>query len=384
MRKSLRKLHLWLSLPVGLVIATVCFSGAALVFEREITTALHPELYRVEHPAGSVPLPVSQLVQRIERQFHDTLRVNVLELSQHPHAAWMAGFGHAGRKKLSVDPYTGAVKGWTETPAFFGTLRKLHRWLLDPPGGRGRQSAGKIVVGVSTLLLVFILLTGLILWIPRRRRALANRLRVSCKAGRRRFWYDSHVVLGFYATGLLLLMALTGLTWSFDWYRTTAYAVFGGNEQPLARSSGTPHASEHSRQRGTQGAGRQESCGETAETEPARFDYAVWDRVLLELERRYPAWGSIALDRRSARIAPARAVRRTDTATFDPKDGTIVSVVRYDDLPSSQQLRGWFYALHTGSWGGIWTKILYLFAALIGGTLPLTGCYLWLKRTARH
>ena len=37
MKKFFIKLHLWLSIPVGLVISVICFSGAALVFEKEIT-----------------------------------------------------------------------------------------------------------------------------------------------------------------------------------------------------------------------------------------------------------------------------------------------------------------------------------------------------------
>ena len=36
-RKLFRKLHLWLSLPFGLIIMTTCLTGALLVFEKEIT-----------------------------------------------------------------------------------------------------------------------------------------------------------------------------------------------------------------------------------------------------------------------------------------------------------------------------------------------------------
>ena len=63
-----------------------------------------------------------------------------------------------------------------------------------------------------------ILTSGLVMWMPCNRRALKNRLRVSCAKGWRRFWYDSHVALGFYSPLLLPVMALTGLTWSFGWY----------------------------------------------------------------------------------------------------------------------------------------------------------------------
>lgn len=42
-----------------------------------------------------------------------------------------------------------------------------------------------------------------------------------------------------------------------------------------------------------------------------------------------------------------------------------------------------FYAFHTGSWGGMTTKVLYFLAAFIGGILPLSGYYLWLKKKRR-
>lgn len=104
-------------------------------------------------------------------------------------------------------------------------MRKLHRWLLNPPPQKGASSVGKMIVGISTLLMVVILVSGLVIWWPRTRKALNNRLKVSCCKGWRRFWYDSHVALGFYSTLFLLVMALTGLTWSFGWYRSFAYGL---------------------------------------------------------------------------------------------------------------------------------------------------------------
>ena len=41
-----------------------------------------------------------------------------------------------------------------------------------------------------------------------------------------------------------------------------------------------------------------------------------------------------------------------------------------------------FKALHTGTWGGMFSKILYALAALIGGFLPISGYYIWWKRTS--
>ncbi|WP_288180158.1 PepSY domain-containing protein, partial [Bacteroides sp. CAG:633] len=42
MKKAFRHIHLWLSVPFGLIITLVCFSGAMLVFEKEVTQWLRP------------------------------------------------------------------------------------------------------------------------------------------------------------------------------------------------------------------------------------------------------------------------------------------------------------------------------------------------------
>lgn len=48
MRKIFRNIHLWLSVPFGILITLICFSGAALVFEKEVMELCHRELYFVK------------------------------------------------------------------------------------------------------------------------------------------------------------------------------------------------------------------------------------------------------------------------------------------------------------------------------------------------
>lgn len=378
MRKFFTKIHLWLAVPAGVVIAVVCLSGAALVFETEITRALDPGLYRVEYRPGTVPLAPSELVARIAAQVPDTLRLGSVRLAGDPAETVLASFENAGRRTLSVDPYTGRVNGWTKSYPFFQTMRRLHRWLLDAPPRKGDRTVGKTVVGVSTFLLVFILISGVAIWIPRRRKNLKNRLTVSCLRGRRRFWYDCHVVLGFYSAAFLLVMALTGLTWSFGWYRSAAYSLFGGGtqsgEKPVSHREGAGGSSAA----GEGGIRGREGRGDAS----VAFDYTVWDCVIAGLRAQYPVYRSVTLSVKNAQIAPDphTSMRKTDTALFDPRTGRIKRIDTYRDAPRSLTLKSWFYAFHTGSWGGVWTKVVYLITALIGGTLPLTGYYLWLKK----
>ncbi|OUO37040.1 hypothetical protein B5F83_06690 [Muribaculum sp. An289] len=323
MRRFFRKIHLWISVPIGLIISITCLTGAILVFEKEILALAHPHLYRCEVPEGSAMMSGEEIAKALnasgavvpgadgapgmpapdnavsgadgDRRAEASARAEVaglpetagsagvakrtevanVRLPDRENGCAMVTFKGGGRKALSVNPYTGEINGWVERSGFFTAVRQLHRWLMDIPAAKGEKTVGKTIVGISTLLMVVILISGLAIWLPKGSRMLRARLGLSCTKGWKRFLYDSHVSLGFYSLILLLVMALTGLTWSFGWYREAFYAVAGA--------------------------------------EPG-------------------------------------------------------------------QLKGLIFSLHTGTWGGIWSKILYFIAALIGGTLPLTGYWLWLRR----
>ena len=52
MKKILLKLHLWISLPFGLIIALICFTGSIMVFEKEINELVYKERYKVTPVSG--------------------------------------------------------------------------------------------------------------------------------------------------------------------------------------------------------------------------------------------------------------------------------------------------------------------------------------------
>lgn len=82
----------------------------------------------------------------------------------------------------------------------------------------------------------------------------------------------------------------------------------------------------------------------------------------------------------SVKVSKYGNMRAADKYMFDEDSGAIISVELYKDSARKGKLSGWFYALHTGSWGGLLTRVLYFLAALLGATLPLTGYYLWIRR----
>lgn len=366
MRKFFQKIHLWLSIPFGIIITIICLSGAVLVFEQEITHALNPQIYSSEQKGLSMPLPPSQLAKRIKEQTKDSLTLVSLEISGNEGDAVFAKFQEFEKKQLSIDPYTGEVNGWTVSYPFFQTMRKLHRWLMNPPASKGESSAGKTIVGVSTIVMTLILFSGIVIWVPRSLKAVRNRLKVSVNKGWKRFWYDSHVSVGIYTSVFLLIMALTGLTWSFRWYRNFAYGLFESHEAKTAIQSGHPGNNGHPGK----------------EKNDVSLDFRIWDNVLAEIKKEYPEYKSITLGVKDARVIPTSIShhRKADSITFDSQSGKIKNIDRYSEQSVSTKLKGLFYSFHTGTWGGWATKIIYFLSALAGGIFPLTGYYLWLKR----
>ncbi len=371
MRKAFRNIHLWLSVPFGLIITLICFSGAMLVFEKEVTEWLRPGLYKVD-AVGGKPLPMDELMTKASATLPPGVEATGITAYADPGRTWQVSLSKPRRASAFIDPYTGEVKGRSERLPFFATMFSLHRWLLDSrPSGDG-VFWGKVVVGVSTLLFVFVLVSGIVIWWPRTRKALANSLKITVRKGGRRFWYGLHVAGGMYALLLLLAMALTGLTWSFGWYRTGFYALFGVEVKP-SMGHGNVAA-------GQKSGGQKQSRGREEGNRTAH-----WQEVYDRLRQENPGAAQITIADGAASI-PACAygnTRGTDRYTFDARTGELTGRTLYRTLEDSGKIRGWIYSVHVGSWGGYVTRILWFLAALLGATLPLTGYYLWLKRICR-
>lgn len=110
---------------------------------------------------------------------------------------------------------------------FYGVLFRLHRWLMDAPASRGDMTAGKMVVALVTVACILVVVTGLMLWWPSAkanwRRSLSLRWRGPAGA----VLHSLHAAPGAWCALFLLAMGLTGLTWSFGWYRAGFAAIFG-------------------------------------------------------------------------------------------------------------------------------------------------------------
>lgn len=392
MKKALRKIHLWLSVPTGIIITLVCFSGAMLVFEKEITEAIKPELYFVKEAKGE-PIPMQQLMEKVEETLPDSVSISGVTVFADSTRTYQVSLSKPRRASIYVNQYTGEVTGRSERLPFFNTMFHLHRWLLGSSTG-----VGKLLTGICTLVLVFILITGILMWLTNRNKPLKASLAIHVTKGWGRFWHDLHVAGGIYTTIFLLAMALTGLTWSFSWYRTGFYACFGvessvkggahggGASKEGQRGGDTIRRGERQQGEGRHGGGEGHGYHDGGDFGfHRRSPYRHWDDVLKEVASKNPGYQQITLKAEAAEVVPEGrlSMRATDKYSYDRRRGEITDIKLYSSEGKDTKVRSGVYMVHTGSWGGIITRILNFLAALIGATLPLTGYWLWIRRLTR-
>ena len=399
-KKVLRKIHLWLSVPTGIIITLICFSGAMLVFEKEITEAIKPELYFVKEAKGEA-MPMQNLMEMVEETLPDSVSITGVTVFPDSMRTYQVSLSKPRRASIYVNQYTGEVTGRSERLPFFDTMFRLHRWLLGKSSNHNGIAWGKLLTGICTLALVFILITGILMWLTNRNKPLKASLAIHVTKGWGRFWHDLHVAGGIYATIFLLAVALTGLTWSFSWYRTGFYACFGvetsaegGNHGGTTRGGdGTSTSRGEGRHGGEGHHGGHYGGGEGHGFHGGgggfgfhhRSPYRHWDDILEEVALKNPGYRQITLKREVAEVVPEGrlSLRATDKYSYDRRSGEITDVKLYSSEGKDTKVRSAVYMVHTGSWGGMLTRIITFLAVIIGATLPLTGYWLWIRRLTR-
>ena len=107
--------------------------------------------------------------------------------------------------------------------------------------------------------------------------------------------------------------------------------------------------------------------------------------MLNEVASKNPGYQQITLKAEAAEVVPEGrlSMRATDKYSYDRRSGEINDIKLYSSEGKDTKVRSGVYMVHTGSWGGIITRILNFLSALIGATLPLTGYWLWIRRLTR-
>src|SRR5690606_290990 len=89
------------------------------------------------------------------------------------------------------------------------------------------RKLGSYISGTATILFTLGVITGMVIWIPRKVRSWKDGFKIKWSANWKRINHDLHNSLGLYSCIFLFLMGITGPQWSFEWYRTGLRKALG-------------------------------------------------------------------------------------------------------------------------------------------------------------
>lgn len=383
-KKIAARLHLWLGLASGLVVFVSLFAAAIFVWQEELTNWLHHDQVYVP-VVGKHELSLDSLLINAQKAEHgrtvtyvaksrDPQKAVVFDVVRaNPHPVWYYyQSGYQINEQVYVDQYTGKVLGIVDNRReLIWQIYALHTCLLI------KYEIGHYIVGVATLIIFIMALTGIVLWWPKNKAALQQRLWFRWKKTTRwrRKNYDLHNIGGVYTWLLILFFAATGLVWTFDWWENGVYRLLGENPRQMFA---------------------QEAKAKVKDTKQQTV--GLCERISTDAINHVPQWKNVGFTlpegKRDSVQSLFCVVRYNTGSGWDEWDEYLYNSksakVYYSQTQQQKQLgekwRTSNYAIHTGSIYGLPTKILASFIALFCAFLPLSGFLIWWgrkKKTSR-
>ncbi|MDR2237443.1 MAG: PepSY domain-containing protein [Chryseobacterium sp.] len=368
------RLHLWLGLSVGIIVFIVSLTGTLFVFKDEIQNRFRKEAIYVKETAPA-PLPVNTLKEKVNLELQEKFPLNSVEIPLDRNKSYRflyyeknkKGWNYFEEVKINklvyVNQYNGKILAvYDEKYSFFNILKYIHWSLLL------NSEWGKYVVGIPTVLFIIMLITGIVLWWPKNKKARKGRFWFSwenVKTWKRRN-YDLHNVLGFYASFIALLMSITGIYFAYPYVKNAIhFTLSGAADLPKDKEIDSPDSL-------------------------MAKNSAVYDLTAQQTRKLYPESASfrIPLSGKNKKGKDLKNIPVTiygeegrfserSTLVFDKYSGKLLAEKPHQKLTNAEKYANANYDIHTGSYFGLFGKIIWFITGLICTSLPVTGFLVW-------
>jgi len=351
LRRVWLRLHRWLGLSVGWVLALVGLLGAVLVVAQPVDRWAHPNLFKAE-ARGAQAVALEPIRQRLVAEFGSTSTFTFRPPRAADDTLWVLVRAKRWSGTVYVDPATGREQGRRgDSEGFVGFAFKLHSSLL-------LQDTGKALLACGALVYLAMLVTGAVLWWPRR---WPPSWRIELRQGVLRGLFDLHrtggVLMG-------LVIAVSVASGAYMAWRPLGEAV---SWLAGAKTTGAP----------------------TLPKDAAGGTPATVDEMVAQAKQRFPSdpIGYLQLPGAPDRPVRVRMMLPDDphpngltNVWLHPRTGEVVGVQRWSELDPGARAVAWVYPLHIGELGGLPQQVLTFFSGLAFGGLGLTGVWLWWRR----
>ncbi|WP_429176880.1 PepSY-associated TM helix domain-containing protein [Aeromonas salmonicida] len=211
--------HFYAGLFVAPFLILLSLTGIVYLFKPQLDNLLYPELMKVP-PAAHIlstdqlpgkPLGADALWAKARATMPDANLSKYLPPAAPDLSAQFIVTQQGNELTLFMDPVSGTLLGTMDNKwNLQAVARALHADLLLGTTG---DRLIELAAGWGIVLLV----SGLYLWWPRKGPGVGGILWPRLNQRGRLWWRDLHAVVGFWGAGFLLLLLLSGMTWTGFW-----------------------------------------------------------------------------------------------------------------------------------------------------------------------
>ncbi|KQC33452.1 sulfite reductase [Nonlabens sp. YIK11] len=356
-KQTIRSIHKILGLASGIVVFIVAITGALWAFKDEVK-ALSDDYKYVT--VRDQPVLTPTMVQELAAEMYPGKSLHGTVYNE-PGESIEAIFYQESPlfyRSIFLNPYTGKLLHTEDhLTGFFAWLLDGHMHLWLP------VKIGEQVVGVAILIFLVMLISGIVLWWPKRRKGLKQRLSFQWKDTTRwkRKNFDIHSIGGFYICLFALIFAVSGLAMSYDWFQSGIYKILGGEKEVTFMIPDNPY-----------------EFSNKGNIQPI-------DRLLPQLWEQYPEADNFEIHYPHAPTSSIYVeVSNTDGVYYDSDylffDQTTLAPITsktiystYKDLKLSDKILRMNFDIHVGAIAGLPGKILAFLLSILIASLPVTG-----------
>jgi uncharacterized iron-regulated membrane protein len=396
--KLFRTVLFWTHLVTGAVAGVVIFimsvTGVILTYEKQMLEWADRSQSGLVPSAGSAPNLAPEVLLAAATAALPDARPTGLTVRADAGAPATVSFD--GGRSLLVDPRTAANLGEPSSPlrGFFRAVTSWHRVLALEGTSR---ATGKAITGAANLAFLFIVVSGIYLWVPR----VWSRLQFTQVA-----WFRGglspkardfnwHNVIGIWSAVPLAIVVAGAVPISYSWAGNLVYRMVGETPPapppPAARPAGAggPAAAGAPGAPGGAAGGGRERRGDAGRDEPRAVNLSGLDAAWIVAQAQVPAWRTMSVRFGGPPDAPflisldqgygGQPQLRT-TITVERASGAVVKAETFDDLGPGRRARSWLRFAHTGEYYGLTGQTIAGIVSAGGSVLVYTGMALALRR----
>jgi uncharacterized iron-regulated membrane protein len=344
------QVHQWTGLKLSLFMSFILLTGTLAVFSHEMDWAMRPAL-RVDPATVSGPMDWVAMAEGIARVHPDATIVSL----EAPVDPWFAASAIMetpdGRHFFAyAHPATGVWHGDGDWVGAQRILRNMHRHLNLP------TAIGVPIVSALSILLAISLVTSFVVY----KKWWRGFLKSVRWTDARTAWGDVHRLAGVWGLWFVGLMVVTGL-----WYLVES---LGGAAEPFARARAAPV--------GVTADVTAPRLASSLESARAAFPDLRIERIVFPTDKA----GTFQFhgQHRAILVRP-----RANGVITDAGDGRTLTVWDAREASVHQRISEMADPLHFGTFGGIWTKLVWFVFGLMLTALSVSGVAIYATRLAR-